>query len=203
MSSVSVPVVDYGARPKSGWGAKWTLWIVGGIVGIGLFFMLFVPMMCQPREGANRIKSQSNLRQLGLAMTMYANANGHALPGSWAELAANSELTADVFISPSSDDDRSTEKDPARWGPALDDPHTRTCSYRYAGDGLTEAQAKDDKTVLAFEPSDHNSGDGIHILFGDGHVDWYAIGKEGPTQQQYQKLLADNAAHVRPLQWIY
>jgi len=201
MSSVSVPVVDYGARPSDRRGFKWTFWIIGGIVGIGLFFMLLVPTMCRSSEVANRIKSSSNLRQLGLAMTMYADAHGHAMPGSWADLAKDSELTADVFISASSDDDRSAEKDPAKWAAGLDDPESRTCSYRYAGDGLTETQAKDDKTILAFEPTDHNSGDGIHILFGGGSVEWYAVAKDGESQRQYQKLLADNAAHVRPLRW--
>lgn len=95
-------------RPSRGW--RLTRWIVGLGVVIGLFFTLMVPTMCRPRESANRIKCASNLRQIGIAATMFANAHDGVMPANWQELVSGGDITADVFLCPSSTlTDRATD----------------------------------------------------------------------------------------------
>ena len=146
MSSMSVPVVDYIPEPKlrSRW-PSWTFWIICGILGIGLFFALVVPTMCRSSVAANRIKSSSNLRQIGIALQMYANAHHGGLPHDFADLANDSgELPSDVFISPSSNHDRAEGKQVAAWSADLLDPTKHCCSYRYLADGAKFNEMKQD-----------------------------------------------------------
>src|SRR5205809_6547016 len=41
---------------------------------------IFTPSLCRSRETANRVKCASNLRQIGQALSLYANDNKGALP---------------------------------------------------------------------------------------------------------------------------
>lgn len=174
-------------------------WAVIGILLTGLFFALLVPTMCRSSAVANRVKSSLNLRQLGLSLITYsADHNGH-LPHDWADLIlSGAELTPGVFVSPSSNDDWAQGKTPADWAPMLIDSTKHFCSYKYTGDGLSSDQAKDSKTILAFEPVDRNDGWGIHVLYGNGNVKWIALRNEGETKPRYQKFVSD-AAQIRPL----
>jgi prepilin-type processing-associated H-X9-DG protein len=62
-------------------GCRWTyadvvaLAMLAPLVSVGCF-----PGLCRSRETANRVKCASNLRQIGQAMTLYANDNGCAYP---------------------------------------------------------------------------------------------------------------------------
>src|SRR5207249_4631705 len=51
---------------------------------------------------ANRIKCAANLRQIGLAISRYANSHRGRLPDSLAELPAAEDLALEVFTCPSS-----------------------------------------------------------------------------------------------------
>ena len=194
------PTLDYpppDRRPSRGW--RLTRWIVGGGILIGLLFSIFVPTMCRAREPSNRIKCSSNLRQIGLAATMFANAHDGVMPANWQELVSGGDITADVFLCPSSNlTDRATDSQGVTWAASLDDPNAHHCSYFYAGTRLRLADLKPED-IIAFEPADDHNGDGVNLLYADGHVDWH--GARTASKPVYDRLMADYTAGVRPLRW--
>ena len=44
-------------------------------------------------------------------------------------------------------------------------------TYVYLGKGMTTATVKDD-TLIAYESPENHQGDGMNMLFGDGHAEW-------------------------------
>ena len=142
--------------------------LLGWTAYFGLIFAVMVPSLGRSRETANRVKCASNLRQLGLAMQLYANENREAYPDTLEHLLHSQDITAHVYVCPSSNDTvaaganaQAIVNDMAGGG------HV---SYVYAGKGLTSQSPAD--AILAYEPMTNHSGDGTNILFGDGHVEF-------------------------------
>jgi prepilin-type processing-associated H-X9-DG protein len=42
----------------------------------------------------------------------------------------------------------------------------------YVGKALTEKTATE-KTIVAYEPLENHGGQGVNVLFGDGHVEFF------------------------------
>ncbi len=47
-------------------------------------------------------------------------------------------------------------------------------SYVYLGNGLTSATVNND-TLVAYELPENHQGDGMNLLFGDGHAEWFGM----------------------------
>src|SRR5687768_4208274 len=117
------------------------------------------------REPANRIKCASNLKQIAWALQLYANNNGGTYPPSFDELVLEGEVTPEVFLCPSSADERA-------YGPTtravLQDFHAPGhCSYVYTIPPGTAAAAITAKHILAYEPLVNHAGNGINVVYGD------------------------------------
>jgi hypothetical protein len=69
---------------------------------------ILLPRPCRATESANRIKCSNNLRQIAQALKSYADANGGLLPPDLGVLLRTQEITADVFVCPSSAHERAT-----------------------------------------------------------------------------------------------
>ena len=87
-----------------------------GFCILGFLFllnMILIPSRSGPRDVSNRVKSQSNLRQIGQAILMYSNENAGAYPPNFAMLLLTEDITSEVFSSPASNDTKAGGTDHA------------------------------------------------------------------------------------------
>lgn len=139
---------------------------------------LILPSLCRAREPANRVKCASNLRQIGQAIAVYANSHGGRLPTDLQTLAVDSDLTAAAFVCPSSNDIPANINKPSDWTEAFK-PDSHELSYVYVGGGLGTSDVSSE-SVLAYENPHNHLDEGMNVLFGDYHVEWFP--KSGADQ---------------------
>ena len=129
---------------------------------IGILAAMLLPALSMARESARKISCTNNLKQIGLAVHMYAERYDEYFPTSLETLAdADVGLLENtkVYVCPSTTD---TVKDD-------NDIDTNT-SYRYAT-GMTESSVVD--SGVAADDGDNHDRYG-NILFVDGHVKGYS-----------------------------
>jgi prepilin-type processing-associated H-X9-DG protein len=139
--------------------------LVLGLVGLPLSAIsiaILLPSLNRARETANRVKCASNERQIGQAILLYCNDNHGLYPPDLVTLLKTEPITASVFVCPSSNDTPASSPEVL-----LSGGH---CSYVYVGQGLT--QGADPSTIVLYEKHDAHGGDGVNMLFGDGHIEF-------------------------------
>jgi prepilin-type processing-associated H-X9-DG protein len=171
------------AERRPVWRMRWTMGVIAivllmfvagiGATGVGHQTVWLArserPMFeYRSRETANRVKCGSNLKQIGLALQLYAEKSGGRLPDSMIDLLLQEDLSPEVFCCPSSNDDRAPGATPAEQVRQIQ--RGRHCSYVYHGRGMTWPCG--DTVPIACEPLANHAGDGMNILFGDGHVEF-------------------------------
>ncbi|MFH0964635.1 MAG: DUF1559 domain-containing protein [Planctomycetota bacterium] len=145
------------------------------MVIIALLVALLLPALARAREEARKTQCRSNLRQLGMAMTLYCNDNRTWTPAvyAWAVDAANG-LTRLVHTT-AAQDYRGSDAEAAKWylrprvtfmahGGGIYDPYDD--EILYAADGVT---------VLSFpntSPMGRGGGipTGLGLLFSGGYL---------------------------------
>ncbi len=138
-----------------------SLWLVIGIPALLIAIML--PALAQAREGANRVRCASNMRQIGLALVAYRNANQQINPPDLAALwSQQSQLTGSTFVCPSGNDTVAVDAGHLNAGGHL--------SYVYLPPGPGAFGPFD--VVLYENAGDQKKNVGTNMLFGDGHVEW-------------------------------
>jgi prepilin-type processing-associated H-X9-DG protein len=141
-------------------------------VTVGVLFLgvlLILPMLGKHAQ-APRIKCASNLKNIALAIQIYANSHDGRFPATFEELLVTTDLTPNIFVCPESNDDPASGVTAAVQASHLRDGHH--LSYVYVGSGLTMSVPNAATVVLAYEPLTNHHGDGINVLFADGHVEW-------------------------------
>jgi prepilin-type processing-associated H-X9-DG protein len=182
--------LDYGVPPvrESKW--PWTRIVkaLSPLLLLILAVLVILPFTGRPREGAQRIKCASNLRQIGQGIQSYANLHNHQFPKDFGTLLATGDLTAEVFICPDSND---TPAAGATTQAVMTDfAKPGRCSYLYFGAGMHDTD--NPQTVVAAEPLANHKSVGANVLFLDGHVEFIVV----PAAQ---KLIA--AATTQPTIW--
>jgi prepilin-type processing-associated H-X9-DG protein len=129
-----------------------------------LMMSILLPALNKSREQANRIKSASNLRQIGLAVQIYANEHKGKFPDEISQT-LDEDITAAVFVNPRSN----TSLPPGLQGDALKRWVNESSDYVYVGKGLTYQAGAD--TVIAYEKPE-GLQDGVNFLYADGHVEF-------------------------------
>jgi hypothetical protein len=153
--------------------ARFALILNGLQVALGLLVNFLLPNMGKAREGANRIKCASNLRQIGQSLTIYANTYGGMLPPSFDELLIEGDITSEVFVCPSTTHDRATGPTTRQLLQRFNQPGFQSYVYAFPGGAPLSFVTADH--VLVYEPLDnHPKKDGkprgANALFGDGTV---------------------------------
>jgi prepilin-type processing-associated H-X9-DG protein len=169
----------------------------GGAMQQGLAFgsaidlSVLLPSLNRARETANRVKSASNLREIGQGILLYSNDHQGNYPPDLAILVSTENLEPQVFVAPNS----GTQMPPGLTGNDLANWIDNNSDYTYAGAGL-KMGAADPGTVVAYEKDQVNNNQGMNILFADGHVEWFPAdqghqiiqqGREVPPQPSPQQ----------------
>src|SRR3990172_11745803 len=178
---------------------------------IGILAGILLPVLSKTRESARQTQCASNLKQIGLAMSMYANDNSGNCPGytdSTTDLAAE-ELNSlgklyDAYVS-----DRKIFKCPSDSGVTettvlqlTTDNTTFTvsrCSYGYddnhtnIDDPGTAVAADARGTSTTNNLSDNHNTKGQNVLYLDGHVEWKGTTTCGYYGTSYDNIYANAA----------
>jgi prepilin-type processing-associated H-X9-DG protein len=123
--------------------------------------------MGRPRPMGYRVMCGSNMKQIGSAILLYSRENQKRYPLGLKELVLTQDIQAGVFVCPSSDAEPATGPTTRVVADALGGEHL---SYVYLGAGLTTDCDPD--TVVLYELPENHAGDGMNVLFGDGHVEF-------------------------------
>jgi prepilin-type processing-associated H-X9-DG protein len=138
----------------------------------GMLVAILLPSLNRARETANRVKCAANLRSLGQGCLLYANENQGKYPPDLGTLATYMDgmgvVRGTVFTCPTA-----VTAPPANLAALPIDQYAGwvvdNSSYIYLGGGKTSG-ARPEIVIMYEKPEDH--GDGINMLFADGHVEY-------------------------------
>jgi len=143
-----------------------------GSVGVGqsaLMMSILLPSLNRARETANRVKCASNLRQIGQAILLYSNDNHGQYPPDLGTLVKTEDITASVFVCP----DTNNRPPPGMTPDQAADWINHNSDYVYVGAGMKQGERP--STIVCYEKDKNHGGDGMNILFGDGHVEFWRL----------------------------
>ncbi len=145
---------------------KWILYFIGCLIFFSAVLFVTLPFYGKTPTEDDLIRHvQSNLKQVGLRLIMYANENDEKFPDKLSELYPDYIGEIRVFF----------YKDDKKKIITPENIDSHGC-FEYMGAGLTTlATFADFKTVLAREKSNNHwkkHGNGRYELFLDGHVEW-------------------------------
>lgn len=136
------------------------------------------------------VQCGSNMRQIGSAILLYSNENQGRYPDRLEQLILTQEISADLFVCPRTDDDASRGQTTRAVADGL--AAGGHLSYVYVGAGLTVSC--DPATVVLYEPLANHAGEGMNVLFGDGHTEYL-------RPAEAREILDRVAAGERPVVW--
>ncbi len=140
----------------------------GGAAGGAMAAAVLMPALSKARESAKRVASGSQLRQIGMAITMYANDHKGQLPLNLGAL-----VEAKYFPNPQ-----------ILTSPLADTPGGNDFVY-LGSDKLKISQLTSPGMIaVVYDSAALKHGDGTNVLFVDGHVEWVDRGRFEQVIQQ-------------------
>lgn len=165
-------------------------WTIGIGLGLLLLIMIILPQLGTAKEGPNRVKCASNMQQLAQSVALYRN-DYHVWPQTLGDILIGGDLNPDFFTCPSSSAEQARGLTIQEAAQTLTDP--KHGSYIYYPPP-PDAGDLDPKIVLMVERPENHKGDGMNVLFADGHVEWF-------RQPDFQRVLAELQAGHNPPRW--
>lgn len=143
------------------------------LVWVGTIIVL--PARSPRKERVMRVQCASNLRQIHQGLLLYCNDAGtDQYPADLVTLVGHGDLHPEVFTCPSSGGEPATGATTREVADHFRSDPER-CSYVYVGGTLTARHPAD--CVVAYEPLANHKGEGMNVLYNDGHVEWVAKGE--------------------------
>jgi prepilin-type processing-associated H-X9-DG protein len=138
----------------------------GGIGETALITSILLPSLNRARETANRVKCASNLRMIGQAILLYRNDTKGAYPPDLGTLIKTEDITAQAFVCP----DTNTTPPPNMTPDDAADWVNKNSDYIYIPP--VAGQMPGPTIVICYEKDGNHNGDGMNVLFADGHVEF-------------------------------
>ena len=131
---------------------------------------VMLPAVQQARASAQRVQSASNLKQIAVGALMYQN-DFRKNPADLGVIAASANLNPQAFISAVSGKrvPPDVAADPKKWAAWVN----ANADYVYLGAALKPGAGAD--AILAFEKPELHGGQGMNVVFADGHVEWLRV----------------------------
>ncbi len=146
-----------------------------GVATAALGVSIVLPSLSRARELAKRTVSMSNLRQIGMAMHIYASDNSGKLPAGFDPMVQGGMITREVLTSP------------------RDEPGSISYVWivpeRWTMDQLTKSNPAG--TAIAYERLIDDEG--TNVLFVDGHVEFVRMERLSEVMRQTYKLFGREA----------
>lgn len=166
MALVSDPTpLEYAPPGKRKFPLKQVLLISGAVLVLSLGTCAV--LLNDAGKQINRSHTASNLRQIGQGIFMYASESGGALPPDLQTVLRTQQISPVVFVCGNSDETPAQGATPEEI--LRDFAKPGRCSFIYVGAGLRLSLSQN--TVFAFDSPEHEGGEGVAVLYGDGHVD--------------------------------
>jgi prepilin-type processing-associated H-X9-DG protein len=172
------------ARRRRCGGGLALLSLLVGVAGTAHGASWLARSLNRQRDYAGPAACAGNLRRVGQAISLYANAHRGRFPDSLATLLLTEDLDAADLVCPCSAHTPATG--PTTQAVVANLSAGGHASYTYVGNGMTYRTTSD--YVVAYEaPVDHGGGKGMSVLFADGHVEIFGGDR---AERLYAKLQA-------------
>lgn len=156
------------------------------LVGGGLAAVLF-PALNRAQAQSERLQCANQMKQIGLAVQMYANSNRGQLPDGLDKLLTQQLITPNMLVCPAGDQTPAPGASPGLQAANLLTSPQLHLSYVYTGGGMTSAVFANPNVIILHEPLNNHDNDGINVLYANGSVTYLP---KAQAQQVIRQLQA-------------
>jgi prepilin-type processing-associated H-X9-DG protein len=160
-------------RSPQRWQAGLTLVLC--ILG-GIGYMILVPLWYPARAIARQTMCTNNLKEIGGALSSYAQAHDGYLPMESGAKGLDHLLSENFLNQTNNKHMLQCPWDTIRHSARPVEPLTEdTVSYVYAGGGTWKSEVHTNVVPICWDKIENHRNVGVNVLFNDGHVQWLRL----------------------------